>query len=425
MKRLKWWFVGMGLVMGACASDGEDNEPTGTAGTAGASDGGSPEPGSGGGDGDEGGAPTTGGTAGSSGTAGSGGTAGNGIAGESGGPNEGGAGGESSLGVGGARDFPGDMLLDPACADFLEESDLNNDSELTAQLVGPMVGDSFTICGRVNARNSLASTGQIDTDVFVFDATAGDYLVTVELLADQPVAQAVQVYARAPNYQDGGLFWVHGGSGVTHLKSGAGEVLVEVTGFNPEPIERSIPYRLRVRKDDFQTRCAAVTAQGASQSFSEANDGASSNGNDVLRPAFGLDPTGLTPAADAPEASGIQLALGQRSLISGVSGNVNYGEDYFDGDTYAFRTGAVDQVSLRIDWTGTGVDFDAVLFKENELRRYALAGASSTAGSERATWLVEPNTNYWLWIGAADWQAQQSSLPKAYGVTLCAETYAF
>jgi hypothetical protein len=115
------------------------------------------------------------------------------------------------------------------------------------------------------------------------------------------------------------------------------------------------------------------------------------------------------------------VAKGHHSLITGVSGKVNYGENYLDGDTYAFRTGNVDQLTVRADWAGVGVDLDVVLFKANELPRVAYSLTDGMTSPEAGTFRVEPNTSYWLWIGAAS-SSLPANLPKAYDVTLCGET---
>jgi hypothetical protein len=62
------------------------------------------------------------------------------------------------------------------------------------------------------------------------------------------------------------------------------------------------------------------------------------------------------------------------------------------------------------------------LFKENEYD--PLTGEYTTEAPEVTRRLVEPNTNYWLWVAAFN-MSDEAALPQAYKVSICGDTFAF
>lgn len=381
-----------------------------------------------GGSGENGGAMT--GTGGNIvGASGSGGSSAQANGGEGGQPFPPAVGGEAGaymdpLGAGGWESVQGDPPIDPSCGDYVEMSDrYNAGGEDTGITVN---AGTVTICGRLDAyhfvpRPEAPGYGYVDEDAFLVKFVGdGEYLVSLEIMgADVPEYTELHVN---PQFGYPGYGLVRGQTAATWVELSDGIVPISVQATGSAPLQGSLPYKLRIRRDSPKTRCPPVAAGSATQKYAEAKDGSNSNGNDVLRYIFQVGEQMLTPSnADAPEPSGIVLKPGDHSLIQGSSAKIDSQEDYADVDTFAFTTGAAGVLTARLDWTGNKTDLDLMLFAENKYQQQLVYAASyDTVGPEEFTFHVEPQTKYWLYVAGA---ATSAVLPMAYNVTLCGETF--
>lgn len=414
--------VALVVSVAACGSDDGGGQPPASAGSGGsASDGGSasetPEGGGGG-------SKTEAGTSGSGGSL----PATNGGEGGQSSPNSG-SGGEGGalpdpLGAGGWESVHGDPPLDPDCGDYEELFDRTNaggaeDTGITVDAT------AVTICGRLDAyhfnpRPEAPGYGYVDEDAFTLAfAGDGDYLVSLELLGDE-VPEYTYISVN-PGISGGGAAQVLGKAAGAFVRLADPQVPIYVSATGSKPLKASVPYKLRIRRDSPQTRCPTIAAGNATQKYVEANDGANNNGNDVIRYVFQTTQQVPTPAADAPEPTGIVLKPGDHSLIQGSSALVDYQEDYADADMFAFSTGASGVLTARLDWAGNKTDLDVMLFEENEYANYVGYSAQlEVVGPELFTLHVKPQTKYWLYVAA---DATSPTLPMAYGLTLCGEEF--
>jgi len=340
-----------------------------------------------------------------------GGQAGRGLAGAAGDGVPAGAGGE-----GGA---PGPMV-DPEC-DYLEASDATNYD--MAESTMTTLGESLVICGQVDDSRQGAST--VDVDLFSYTVEKPtDYVATLELEQDD-YRGVIELTAKSTF----DTVLAHsakaaGASAVVfnqHVDVYGGLVKVTATD-ESAALKVPIKYKIRIRRQPWSTGCPTVTPAEAAQTYDEAMDGTNAAGNDIVR----LDPAavtnGPTTAADEVELSKIVLGPGESSLIRGVSAKVSHAADpYFDGDMYRFRTGDINQVTFRLDWAAKQADLDVFLFEENS---YAILDAGASLDpNELRSFIVQPNKNYWLWVGAYE-DTASTALPQSYDLTLCGKTFA-
>ncbi|HEX4454011.1 MAG TPA: hypothetical protein VH143_24275, partial [Kofleriaceae bacterium] len=91
---------------------------------------------------------------------------------------------------------------------------------------------------------------------------------------------------------------------------------------------------------------------------------------------------------------------------------------------YLFQTGAnTNQVSVRLDWSTSGVDLDLYLFPATHTFPILTSAAMSTTNlDEFGTSAVTPNTQYWVSVGAAS-DSTTTDLPANYGITVCGEHF--
>ena len=412
MNKLAGAFLAIGVLAAACGDDGNSANAPGAAGD-----------GTGATETDGGDGPVLGG--GSAGTSGSAATPG----GEGGtqSPPAGGASGQgtdTSVSLGGAtEDVRGDPPIDPSCGDYQERENRFNDTGLAIDK------DELTICGRLNAYQFTPSDYEgylrVDSDYYRLAVlTDGDYFVSIEFPEDAPSQDFTRININ-PGYYGGGVGLVEGKQG------GAWVALDDFTGasiyvdsYAMTDLDHSIPYKLHIRKDSPADRCTTVKPADAKQSYTEAHDGATNKGNDVVHYKFFEAQMPTASAADAPEPSGVVLNIGDHSLLQGNAALVDYGDDYYDTDMYAFKTGTSDVVTLRLDWPDFGPDLDLMLFDANDLTFQYLKAATNTTtyGPELFTVIVKPNTSYWLYVAAGN-TSTQGSIPSAYTVTMCGEKF--
>lgn len=321
--------------------------------------------------------------------------------------------------------FPGDDMLfatdappQGAC-DYTETADATNDLVSTAEATNLTFGTRITLCGAID--NGHFANGTVDADAFrITIATETDVLIHMTGTGLAGPDQTVLQIRQMGNFFGFGVVEGDHGTLAAHLPPG--DYVIATAAFAGSDLAAPIAYQLTVVADAPATRCAKLTTGG----YVEANDGAG-DGNDVISYDAGADPSSsLTASAtDAPEPTGITAEPGNRYRITGSSAAVDPADDYEDRDTFAFTTGATTtQLSVRLNWTSTTVDFDYRVYPETTSGDpLSIAGGldESPAEEEFETFAVRPNTTYWLWVAAYDGATGQ---PTAYEATLCAETFA-
>lgn len=421
MNRSSWLLVGFAFTTALFTACGDDPaKPGASAGSAGQADsggetnvGGSSDPGEGGGTATVAGASSGGALVAGAPSEPEGGST---SAGGTGGGGDSGA----EAGAGGAG--PSEPVIDPEC-DYLEEADLTNhtypqeDSSLVLD-----ANNTIVICGQIDTTHW--DTGTTDDDDFFYEvAAAGQFVASVEFEGGpHPGTFGLGAsQANATGSASGNVVGTKGAVWGEHPEDGY--AIVGVGHYvDAESLEEPIKYKIRIKMVPWITDCAVATPQAAAQSYAESSDGAGHTGNDVLRFQYAEPEQPATPETDAPELSNIVLGDGEKSLISGVSANVTHGaEDYKDGDMFRFRTGDIDQLTIRLDWDSAYADLDFFLFEENDF--YGEVGAYTAYRPEARTRLVESNKNYWLWIGGHK-DSNNGSLPTSYRISLCGDTFA-
>jgi hypothetical protein len=203
-----------------------------------------------------------------------------------------------------------------------------------------------------------------------------------------------------------------GDHGVFRTSLPAGSYDVVVRGQAAADLSAPINYKVRIVAE---SPCAAVTATA---NYTEANDGASNTGNDVMTVNFAADPSFVPTAAttDLPEATGATIDAMTPVRVSGSSASVAAGSDqYLDRDTYQVMTGAsTNELAVRLGWQGA-VDLDYIVFEDTTTAATGASTDASTTPDEYATFAVKPNTSYWVWVGAA----KGSTGPAAYDLSMC------
>lgn len=319
---------------------------------------------------------------------------------------------------------PDGPTLPPGC-DFLEANDQGNDllDMGTAETTNLTFSQSTTVCGVINPGHFDAMNETVDSDAFALTLTApATVLVTLagagaEALAGVDVLVVTEGMEGLELVASGSLFNSHAVAGATLP---AGNYMLVMIAENPADAAAAINYKIRVVTDDPATRCGKLTATA---NYTEANDGANNTGNDMVDVRFETTPArALTADAnDAPEPTAITTAAGTKYRITGTAANVNAGDEYMDRDTFLIRTGAdTNQLAIRLNWPGTTVDFDYLLFPAGASEEIAGSTQIANMEDEFATFAVLPDTDYWLWIAPYD---GSTMLPTTYDASVCAESF--
>jgi hypothetical protein len=312
-------------------------------------------------------------------------------------------------------DAPPDSPNFPAGCDWAEQSDVTNDftiSNFTSEATHLVLAKSATICARIDNNHYDTLGGTVDVDGFelTLDAPA-QVLVTFVGPAEALTSVEVEVLESDKTLLDRGAFLGSHAAFRTALIPGTYQL--GVIAKNPADIDAAFDYKLRVVVDPPDTRCPALTATAA---YVETNDGPQNNRNDVLEVRYAPDERVLTAANnDDPEDTGLTTAAETNLRITGTSADVDPADDFRDRDTYLVTTGAHDQLTVRVDWTGDA-DFDFLLLPEGATTEIASSATISKTAPELATFPVLPNTRYWLWVGSFD---SSVGLPIDYSITLC------
>jgi hypothetical protein len=297
---------------------------------------------------------------------------------------------------------------------YTEKDDVGNAMSTTPEVTGITFANAIGLCGSVNSGHFNSTEELVDQDIYRLTFSADADLILHFTGAggslDELAVQVAQSSTRA-----GYGSWTHDhGALVAHVTPG--DWYVTVGAFNGSDVT-SFPYKIVVAPDT-PGRCPHVTTGG----YTEAGDGASNNGNDMMEYTLASNsiryPT--TSTADAPEATGINAAPGGNYRLTGTAALVDPGDDYMDRDTYEFTTdGATNEISVRLNWPGLP-DFDFIVIPKGSVNPIIGAGFDNVSmEAEFETFAVAPNTSYWLWIAAEN----GSALPATYDATLCSSTY--
>lgn len=307
--------------------------------------------------------------------------------------------------------------LPPGC-DYGEGHDATNDdvppSPGAPEATGLMIGAKTTICGKFQ---STHFDGQITVDVDGYTAAvAADTDVTVRIAgtgAEAIELVGVDVYGGATFEDHVASVTFYGDHGVTSVHLPAGTYEFEPFALNSTALTTDVAYKLVLSTDPIDTRCALLTTGG----YAEANDGGASTGNDVV--AFPTaNPTMLTTSTtDNPEPSAITTSPTSKNRISGSAADVATADRYEDKDTFAFATGAANELTVRLAWTGAA-DLDFYVFEAPSPDPIATA-KTTTANAELDMISLQPNHNYWLLVAANP----GAGLPASYSATLCGGNY--
>lgn len=344
-----------------------------------------------------------------------------------GGGDGGGGGGDGGSGSG-AVDANVADAAGPAC-DYTEMSDATNGS--AAEATGLTIGTTTrNLCGQVDPGHYDATSQIADVDMYTVSVSGGTAELILEFENQQPAGLTdflVEIFDTntpatllyAGDYT--GALADHGAY-IAELPTGSFNVVVTATA--SAAVATAIPYKVRIVDDKPTTRCPDMT--GMTADYTEANDGAANNGNDVVLIDFAKSPSfTLTPSTtDMPEPSGLTIDPAKNSHVVGSSALVAAGTDtYLDRDTYAFATGAnMNELTVRLNWPGSTADLDYVVFPAGVITAANEAATlTSTSEDEFATFAVQPNAMYWLWIGAYD---GSTGLPIQYSATVCGGQFA-
>lgn len=314
---------------------------------------------------------------------------------------------------GGSADGPGQV----ACA-HTETADDTNNMAATAEGSGLAITGSTAICGKIDSGHFDSANQLVDVDAYGFTLPADqDLIVRVWGAAGSLETVTLQITDLTGAQLAFGDYV--GDHGALSLHLTAGSYVVAVSAFNATAAGSAIDYHVTFDLDTPATRCAKITAAA---NYTEGPDNPNSTGNDMVDYNESASPPKrlTTSTTDVPEMTGLTAAAGSKSRITGSSGNVNAADSYMDRDTYQFTTGAnVNEMSIRLNWAATTVDFDYLVLAANSANSFAGGLRTSNTEDEFETFAVAPNTTYWLWVGSYD---GSTGLPQTYDASLCADT---
>lgn len=311
----------------------------------------------------------------------------------------------------------------PVGCDYAETRDADNDDLYletgTPELTGLTFTSSTTVCGTFDETHFDAAEGVVDVDTYVFElATAADVMVTIHGPGAEAIELAgVELYTGtdfADFIASADIATSHGVAAV-HLEPGTYELLT--FALNSAALTAPVSYKIKITTDAPETRCPDLTTGG----YTEANDGVTSTGNDVVTITFGAGGSQAltTVPTDSPDNSAAPFAIEPTTIqrITGSLADIATPDSYEDKDTYAFTTGAnTNQLAVRLTWPGTTYDLDYFLFEAGMVPAVTRVTNAGTTGPEFRTFVVKPSTSYWLLVGA---DATSTGLPVAYNATVC------
>ena len=310
----------------------------------------------------------------------------------------------------------------PGGCDYTELQDATNDDLSTPannpETTGKSLTGAVTLCGQIDTSHFSATDGLVDVDGYAVMVPAGPIRVTVSGPGLEALRDVTLELSNGAGFQDRYADQVLLGTHVFYMETvEAGVYQFAVIAGNAAAPTAPIPYKIVITADDPAVRCPKITAAA---SFTEANDGAGSRGNDVYAVNYSATPADtLTAAADTAEPTALTLTPGDAKRLSGTLAEIAINGSYKDRDSFVFTTGAnTDEVTLRVNWTGTA-DLDAFLFETSLVPRVGQANKTATTESEFKTIAVKPNTMYAVWTGLFS----SSTGPITYDISLCGSDF--
>lgn len=299
------------------------------------------------------------------------------------------------------------------------ETDDDGNDDVTQAGTPELTGLSLTaaagkvLCGTVSPDHFNDTDDTVDVDSYALQIPAGPIIVTLSGTGLETLGEAkLGVYSGSNFETIEAEEPLVGSHAVVMLDLPAGAYEFSLLSSNGTPITAAISYKIKVSVDTPAARCPKI-AGAANYMETTAN-------NDVIQITYGGGTTiaETASAADAPEASGVNLLPGVAARISGNIGVTGQTGDYKDPDTYSFTTGSdVDSLTIRLNWAGAA-DLDWFLFKGG-LPAVARRSTSSTTEDEMLTVSVLPNSTYWIFTG----MFKDSTAPKAYDLSICGATF--
>lgn len=316
--------------------------------------------------------------------------------------------------------------------DYVEMNDATNDvfDGGTAEATGLTIaagGTPFSIGGCTDPTHS--TTDYVDGDDYTFEITGTDAVwLTIDVTSPQGAladGMLVGVYdvtddPANPVFVGGGA--VAGGAGiVAPMALAPGDYMIDI--YNDDlALAGELTYLATVSL----LTCEPATAAD----YTEANDGTDARGNDMVTATWGS--TSITTAltsvtTDSPEPSGLTGSSGD---VHGLAGNTamvtSAGDSYLDRDTFLLSTGPdVDRLIVLVGWDDQNgaatADMDFLVFPAGEGDTDAIVGGSLEAGTEAefGSAVVQPNSDYWLWLGAYEASTTLPAGGTSYGVAVC------
>jgi hypothetical protein len=302
--------------------------------------------------------------------------------------------------------------------DYTETNDEGNDDvtqngspELTGLSLSAAAGR--VLCGSVSPDHFDDTDDTVDVDAYALQIPAGPIIVTLSGAGLETLGEAkLGVYSGANFETIEAEEPLVGSHAVVMLDLPAGAYEFSLLSSNGTAITSAIDYKIKVSVDTPATRCPKI-AGAANYMETTAN-------NDVIQISYsgGTSITETPSAADAPQASGVNLLPGFAARISGEIAATGQAGEYNDPDTYSFTTGpGVDSITIRLNWPGAA-DLDWYLFK-GALPYVARRFGSNTVEDEMLTVSVLPNSTYWIWTG----MDEDSTAPKTYDLSICGTTF--
>jgi hypothetical protein len=312
--------------------------------------------------------------------------------------------------------------------DYTEAADATNDNFFgsgTEEPTGLAFGTGpIAICGKFESSHYDTGMMAVDVDSYKLAVPADSNAI---LYVTAPGAEnfntvLVEIYGMTTSTDEVGQF--KSGFATAATKLPAGNYIINLSAFDDAAATADVSYKVVIQIDS-PTRCPTFT--GAT-SFTEASDTASASGNDVYEVRYSTTPRRkLTDnVADAPEDTMLTINPTDTKLIKGINSDptidpLDWMDFYQDRDTYKITTGATtNQLSLRLNWAGTTADFDFLVFEEGSLVDFADGYDNVSMEDEFATFAVDPNQVYWIFVGADDTTTGQ---PIDYDLTVCGGTF--
>jgi hypothetical protein len=313
--------------------------------------------------------------------------------------------------------------------DYVEMNDATNDAfdGGTVEATGLTIaagGDPFTIGGCTDPAN--VTTDYTDGDDFAFEITGTDPVwLTIDLtspqgaLADGLIAVVYDATDPQAPVDIAGAQLSDGSAIVVPVALAPGDYWIDV--YYPDlTLAGDLTYQLTVSV----LSCESPSAGD----YTEANDGASSRGNDMVAVTFSPLTTVQTAVnTDAPEPSGVSGSSGDvRGLVGNTAMVTSAGDAFLDRDTFLISTGPdVDRLVLLLGWDDQNgavtADMDLLVFPAGTGATEDIVGGglNGSTVAEFGGAVVEPSSDYWVWAGTYATGATLPAGGTTYALTVC------